>query len=365
MHGGLVNKNLPARPNLDHLRGQAKSLLAQLKDGNAAAARAFIEHLPSARGLAPEAVRTTRFRLADAQSVVARQAGFASWPVLARHVEQLRALEGEWRVSRLEIDGAAVSPDLTAGSRILIDGDRFRTESAHATYEGIFTVDVEAAPPHIDIEFIDGPEAGNWSYGIFQLDRDELTLCLGLVGSSRPGAFATSAGSGHALEHLRRASAARPADVTGGTPPPPAAAAVVAREDPAGFDAALTPLVHRLQGEWTAVELVSDGKPLPENWLPMGSRTMTGNEVKVVFGGQTMVHAKVRIDDAARPIAIDYLNLSGKQAGAVSRGIMEWIGDDVRFLMAPAGAPRPSAFSDKPATGTLSRWRRAATGAVR
>ena len=31
---------LPARPNLDHLRGQAKALLAQLKQGNAGAARA-------------------------------------------------------------------------------------------------------------------------------------------------------------------------------------------------------------------------------------------------------------------------------------------------------------------------------------
>jgi uncharacterized protein (TIGR03067 family) len=358
MHGGLVNKNLPARPNLDHLRGQAKSLLAQLKDGNAAAARAFIEHLPSARGLAPEAVRADKFRLADAQSVVARQNGFSSWPVLVRHIEQLRALEGEWRVARLEIDGAAVSLDVTGDSRILIDGDRFRTESAHATYEGIFTVDVEASPPHIDIEFVDGPEAGNWSYGIFKLDGDELMLCLGLVGSSRPEAFATSAGSGHALEHLRRASAARPADVTGGTPPPPASTPIVESEDAAAFDAALTPLMQRLQGEWTAVELVNDGKPLPENWLPMGSRTMTGNEVKVVFGGQTMVHAKVRIDDTAHPIAIDYLNLAAKHKGAVSRGIMECIGDDVRFLIAPPGAPRPRAFSDKPATGTLSRWRR-------
>ena len=48
MHGGLVDKKLPARPNLDHLRRQAKTLLTQLKDGEPPAAQAFIDHLPEA-----------------------------------------------------------------------------------------------------------------------------------------------------------------------------------------------------------------------------------------------------------------------------------------------------------------------------
>ena len=100
-----MDKQLPARPNLDHLRGQAKALLEQLREGDDAAARAFVEHLPAARELTLAAVRDAKLKLADAQSVVARKAGFASWPVLSRHVEQLRSLEGEWRIARLEIDG--------------------------------------------------------------------------------------------------------------------------------------------------------------------------------------------------------------------------------------------------------------------
>src|SRR6185503_10279786 len=178
------DEQLPARPNLDHLRGQAKHLLAQVKEGNAAAARAFIEHLPAARGLKPAAVREAKFKLADAQAVVARQNGFASWAVLARHVEQLRALEGEWRIAKLEVDGNAVPPAMLAHSRILIDGDRFRTESPEGTYEGVFTIDTEASPPHFDIHFVAGPEAGNWSRGIYRIDApDRLVLCLGLVES--------------------------------------------------------------------------------------------------------------------------------------------------------------------------------------
>jgi uncharacterized protein (TIGR03067 family) len=93
----------------------------------------------------------------------------------------------------------------------------------------------------------------------------------------------------------------------------------------------MTPLLRRLEGEWSPVELAMDGKPMPAQWLSYGSRSATGNEVKVVFGGQVMVHARVRIDERATPLAVDYLNLRGTQAGIVTHGIMEWIGDEVRF----------------------------------
>ena len=54
--------------------------------------------------------------------------------------------------------------------------------------------------------------------------------------------------------------------------------------------------------------------------------------------------------------AVDYLNLDGRQAGTVSRGIMEWVGDEVRFHMAKPGGSRPADFV--PGSGTLSQWRR-------
>src|SRR6188472_3789361 len=108
MHGGVMAPSLPARPNLDHLRTQAKELLANLRAGDPAAVQIFIDYLPAARGRTPQQVRDAGFRLADAQSVIARRSGFAAWPSLARHVDQLRAFEGEWTFLSLEIDGTAM-----------------------------------------------------------------------------------------------------------------------------------------------------------------------------------------------------------------------------------------------------------------
>lgn len=357
-------KSLPARPHLDHLRRQAKSLLASLAAGDADAIATLQEFLPAARGMSSGQVRSAGFRLADAQSAVARKSGFAGWPQLSRHVELLRALEGSWSFERLEIDGTVLPAAAMQSSRLLIDGDRFRTESPEGTYEGEFTIDVEAQPHQIHIEFVEGPEAGNWNHGIFRLEGDALELCLDVNGKPCPGAFATSRGSGHALETLRRVTGERPESVKGGDRS--AQSRKVAAEcgeaagaaDESGFRGAPTPTLSRLQGDWSALQLVRDGKELPSTLLGMGRRIAHGNEIKISFGGQVIIHALVRVNEGTRPLEIDYFNLAGPAKGKIQAGIMEWLGDVACFCMGAPGGDRPSDFSCAEGSGrTLSRWR--------
>jgi uncharacterized protein (TIGR03067 family) len=68
-------------------------------------------------------------------------------------------MEGTWGFRSLEVDGSTMPDSMLTNSRLLIDGDRFRMESPEADYEGIFVIDVEQAPHHIDIEFVEGPES--------------------------------------------------------------------------------------------------------------------------------------------------------------------------------------------------------------
>ncbi|WP_084214169.1 ankyrin repeat domain-containing protein [Terriglobus sp. TAA 43] len=73
---------LPARPDLDQYKKQAKELLKQLKIGNAAAVSRVHAQVavPSLESLG----------LSDAQFVIAREHGFASWPKFAREIERRR-----------------------------------------------------------------------------------------------------------------------------------------------------------------------------------------------------------------------------------------------------------------------------------
>ena len=83
-------RELPARPNLEQLKKQAKSLLhaAQARDGDAL--RRFAA-LPAFSGKPINEIDAGDLALHDAQSLIAREYGFPSWPAL-REVVEVRTL---------------------------------------------------------------------------------------------------------------------------------------------------------------------------------------------------------------------------------------------------------------------------------
>ena len=71
---------LPARPSLAFERKEAKALRRRLRAGDSDAIARALAHHSTVDVSSPD-----RFRLADAQLVIAREYGFASWPKLVRY----------------------------------------------------------------------------------------------------------------------------------------------------------------------------------------------------------------------------------------------------------------------------------------
>jgi hypothetical protein len=80
-------RQLPARPNIAHLKDQAKDLLRDYRARDRAAFERLRESLPVARGLDDAALVDLALRLHDAQSCIAREYGFPSWSELRTFVE--------------------------------------------------------------------------------------------------------------------------------------------------------------------------------------------------------------------------------------------------------------------------------------
>jgi ankyrin repeat protein len=78
---------LPENPNLEHLKKQAKDLLRLYRASDPAAFDRFRRFLPAAAGKDDAALATLGLRLHDAQSAIAREYGFDSWPNLKDYVE--------------------------------------------------------------------------------------------------------------------------------------------------------------------------------------------------------------------------------------------------------------------------------------
>ena len=82
-----MTKSLPANPSLENLKKQAKTLQKAWRAGGAEAiARVRAAH-PQYGGLTDEQLRAIQPRLTDCQLVLAREAGFDSWPQLKTAVQ--------------------------------------------------------------------------------------------------------------------------------------------------------------------------------------------------------------------------------------------------------------------------------------
>ena len=88
-------KRIPARPDIGHLKKQAKELLALYRSHDPAALARFRDALPAAAGKNPTTIAALGLRLHDAQSCVAREHGFASWADLQGFVLARRAQADE------------------------------------------------------------------------------------------------------------------------------------------------------------------------------------------------------------------------------------------------------------------------------
>src|SRR5688572_2671350 len=117
-----MKRELPARPSLEHLKAQAKDLLEALREElrgastpeaaakqEQTAQERFRQGLPAARNASAE--KLAQLALHDAQSVIAREYGFASWADLKLHVEQLAAQAARQPAVPPPVPPAALPPE--------------------------------------------------------------------------------------------------------------------------------------------------------------------------------------------------------------------------------------------------------------
>jgi hypothetical protein len=84
-----MSRQLPARPNLDHLKAQAKDLLDAHRRREPEAFARIRAHVPAFATMSDDALARAGSALHDAQSAIAREYGFASWAELR---DQLAAM---------------------------------------------------------------------------------------------------------------------------------------------------------------------------------------------------------------------------------------------------------------------------------
>jgi ankyrin repeat protein len=89
----MFERELPACPNLEQYKKQAKDLTRHCALGNPDALARARKHHPRLHNLVESNPAVRQMGLTDAQLVIAREHGFESWPKFAKHIEMILMIE--------------------------------------------------------------------------------------------------------------------------------------------------------------------------------------------------------------------------------------------------------------------------------
>jgi uncharacterized protein (TIGR03067 family) len=123
--------------------------------------------------------------------------------------------------------------------------------------------------------------------------------------------------------------------------------------------------LNALQGTWSLVSDVRDGKDVPDDVVSRTTLVIKGD--RFTFPEDASVgtgpSGTFQIDPSRTPKAIDSTPSSGPRKGETWLGIYEVDGDLYKANFAPPGKPRPGRFASEPGSGHLhSVWRRGRPG---
>src|SRR5262245_30579920 len=114
--------------------------------------------------------------------------------------EDLKKMQGKWRVVELIDDGADKKTDPKAIK--IITGNKVFDPGADTEDE--FKLDATKKPKELDVYIARKGVVPHQLRGIYELQGDKMTVCLDIDGKGRPKAFESKPGSGYRLATLER-----------------------------------------------------------------------------------------------------------------------------------------------------------------
>ena len=117
--------------------------------------------------------------------------------------------------------------------------------------------------------------------------------------------------------------------------------------------------LERLQGDWAAVSIISDGHKVPDDDVQSLFRTTKDDQYTVFLFRKVIGKGTIKIDATKKPKTVDFLPASAAAKNQPMLGIYDFDGDAWKVCYALSGRERPKEFAAKEGSGhTLAVWER-------
>jgi uncharacterized protein (TIGR03067 family) len=96
-------------------------------------------------------------------------------------------IQGSWKIVKVDVEGKAPPAEFVEKGKFVFKGNKVSIYQGDAVMEeATFALDTTKKPPTIDLTATAGPGKGKVAYGIYRIEGDKLTLC---IGDKRPSEF--------------------------------------------------------------------------------------------------------------------------------------------------------------------------------
>ena len=121
--------------------------------------------------------------------------------------KDLKAMEGTWAVTALEIGGMKIPEDdnKKVNAKLVVKDGKYTVYFDEKPYTtGTIKLDAGKSPKHIDAIAADGPTKDKVMPGIYQIAGDTMKVCFGEPSKERPTAFSTKEKTAQMLLSYKR-----------------------------------------------------------------------------------------------------------------------------------------------------------------
>jgi uncharacterized protein (TIGR03067 family) len=262
----------------------------------------------------------------------------ADEPKQSESKKDAEALQGTWKLASVVRNGEEVPADFLQSAKLVVKGERYSVTAGDQSAVATFKMDASKKPRQIDFTYIEGPQKGETIKGIYEVEGDTYRMCRGLTSESeRPTKFAAPADSGLIFVVMKREKAKS-----------------ASRDETEARDgtrsAAAEAELKRFEGTWSYVEVVTDGKPAPEESFKGSSLVLSGDKF-TVKGSDATHQGTYTVDPTVRPKTLDVTFSDGPEAGKTIKGIYDLTGDRCKVCIALGDQPRPTEFASPPGSG--------------
>jgi uncharacterized protein (TIGR03067 family) len=110
------------------------------------------------------------------------------------NADDLKAMEGKWKVEKAEAGGKEIESDDLKSLVVAITGNRYEVLLKDKMDAGTLKLDETQKPKTMDATDTEGDDVGKVIKAIYEISGDTLRVCYAADGGERPKEFATKEG---------------------------------------------------------------------------------------------------------------------------------------------------------------------------